>query len=737
MGTRVGKRGAFPWIWLGFTGLFAFLAAQQVGLEAQLTFGLTAIAAMLVISTFKLKGPWQHIFMALAAAVVFRYIYWRATQTLPPIDQPIDFLFGGLLFAAEVYSVAMLGLSFFIISDPIERPENPPIGAPESWPTVDVFVPSYNEDTDLVANTLAAALNMDYPRERFTVYLLDDGGTDAKCNQANQPAAMAARARRAEMQKLCADLGCEYIARKENVSAKAGNMNYALQYSTGDLIAVFDADHAPLREFLKRTVGHFQRDARLFLVQTPHFFMNPDPVERNLKTFERMPAENEMFYSVTQKGLDKWNGAFFCGSAAVLSREALTQIGGFSGISITEDAETALELHARGWNSVYVDRAMVAGLQPQTFASFIGQRSRWCQGMLQILMLKRPFMKRGLTGAQKLAYTSSPLFWLFPLSRLIFMAAPALYVFFDLRIYNASFQEFIAYTAIFLISNVLVQNAIFGRVRWPWVSELYEYVQSLYLVRSIASVVMRPTAPSFNVTAKGETLETSRISSLAAPYFIAFAALAATSGWALYRVWLEGAGNELLIVVTAWSVFNTLLAGAALGVVCERRDRRRHYRMKTSQLARLEAAGEVHDVVIDDCSMGGMQVRFTRKPERFPSSLLGLARLTLGTAPDGYGFDVDVRNVSSDDEGPRLGIAIRHAHARDYRAVAALLYGRENSLEAFRRQRQSGRRLSLGSLEFIGWSLFQIVRAGGYLLRAGRGQGRNTTVATDAKPANA
>ena len=127
-------------------------------------------------------------------------------------------------------------------------------------------------------------------------------------------------------------------------------------------------------------------------MQTPHFFVNPDPIEKNLGTFAQMPSENEMFYGTIQQGLDKWNASFFCGSAAVLRREALEQAGGFSGITITEDCETALDLHARGWNSVYVDKPLIAGLQPETFSAFIGQRSRWCRGMVQILLLKNPLL---------------------------------------------------------------------------------------------------------------------------------------------------------------------------------------------------------------------------------------------------------------------------------------------------------------------------------------------------------
>ncbi len=111
----------------------------------------------------------------------------------------------------------------------------------------------------------------------------------------------------------------------------------------------------------------------------------------------------------------------------------------------------ALELHARGWNSLYVDKPMIAGLQPETFESFIGQRSRWCRGMVQILLLKNPLFKHGLTLAQRLCYLSSSMFWLFPLSRIVFIFAPMCYIFFDMKIYVANQQEFIAYTLTYML----------------------------------------------------------------------------------------------------------------------------------------------------------------------------------------------------------------------------------------------------------------------------------------------
>lgn len=706
--------------WIGMLAFLLLIAIQPVGLTAQFTFAIIGVLFMCLVRVLRLGGIWIHMLLAVSAAIVFRYIYWRVTDTIPPISDPLNFVFGSLLLLAEIYSVGMLALSFFIVADPINRPHAAVQNRNGEAPTVDVFVPSYNEDLDIVGTTLAAAKNLDYPADKLNIYLLDDGGTDEKCNNSDPHLAAAAKARRKEMQAFCEELGVHYLTRSRNERAKAGNLNAGLERTNGDLVVVFDADHAPTTDFLQYTVGHFQKDPKLFLVQTPHFFLNPDPLERNLGTFDRMPSENEMFYSVIQKGLDKWNGTFFCGSAAVLSRAALETTAGFSGQSITEDCETALELHSRGWNSLYVDRAMIAGLQPETFSSFLGQRSRWCQGMLQILLQRKPAFRRGLSFSQRLAYTANPLFWLFPLSRLTFMIAPALFVFFDLQIYNASLQEFFAYTMFFLLSNVIVQNTIFGKVRWPWISELYEYVQSLYLVKSIASVFLNPSKPKFNVTAKGETLEHDRLSPMAMPYFLMFGFLAATTGWAFWRLFNEGFSNELLLIVSMWSVFNLIIGGISLGVVAEKRERRRHYRMSISHPAKLHLSGKQYPVQVDQCSIGGVRIRPLKGLIPFSSENCTSGQLALSNGlsdvPD-YTLNVKLRSSFSDDHGAGYGLSLEAPRAMDRRAIAALLYRDNEVIEGLRKQRQKLRSVPLSTIEFCVWVVVHVARGFGYLIR--------------------
>ena len=708
--------------WAAATIAMVALATAPIGVAAELALGVAVIAAMFVVKRVG-SGPVQrHVYLALGTLIVLRYVWWRTTETLPSTDDLVGFSAGVTLYVAEMFCVGMLFVSLFVIADPLRRPPARRL-KPEECPSVDVFVPTYNESADLIAATLAAATTMDWPADKLRVYLLDDGGTDQKRNAADPVAAAAAEARHVEMKALAAELGATYLTREKNLSAKAGNLNAALGHTSGDLVAVFDADHAPTHDFLQETVGHFSEDPRLFLVQTPHFFLNPDPIEKNLVTWTRMPSENEMFYSVIQRGLDRWNAAFFCGSAAVLRRTALEEAGGFSGISITEDCETALDLHSRGWTSRFVDKPMIAGLQPETLAQFIGQRSRWCRGMVQILLMKNPLFKRGLSMAQRVAYLSSSLFWLFPLPRLAFVLAPLLYVFFGVKLYVANVQEFIAYTVVYMIVNMLMQNHLYGRVRWPWISELYEYIQMPYLARAIGSVIMNPKKPTFNVTAKGVTTEEARLSELAAPYFILFSVLAVASVVAFQRFFADPELDDLMLVVGLWNTFNLVIAGVALGVVAERPERRRAQRLDVARKAEFVVGDAVVPVVIEDISIGGVRLR---PLGTVPAGLklagaTGTVIVETARAAEPARIRVKARRIGADDQGPVWGMQFEQLTSACYLAVADVMYGHGAVLDRFRERRRSGKSLFAGTLQFLGWAFGQSVRALGLAVRRRRG----------------
>ncbi|MCB1390993.1 MAG: glycosyltransferase, partial [Rhodobacteraceae bacterium] len=370
-------------LWLGLLVLVAGLVSVPTSIQVQATLGIAAVVAVAFLKPVAMESMVARFaMMSIASTLVLRYWAWRVTETLPPVTDVISFIPAILLFIVETYAIGVFFLSAFMTADPVKR-TLPPRVAARDLPSVDILVPSYNEPVEMLSVTLSAAKNMHYPEHKRTVVLCDDGGTDQRCNHDDPETAEKARRRRRDLIQLCNELGVMYSTRERNEHAKAGNMSAALAKLDGDLVVVFDADHVPSRDFLARTVGYFVEDPKLFLVQTPHFFLNPDPIDRNIGLRDDCPPENEMFYHLSHRGLDRWGGAFFCGSAALLRRKALDEAGGFAGDTITEDAETALGIHSRGWKSIYVDHAMIAGLQPETFVSFIQQRGRWATGMMQ------------------------------------------------------------------------------------------------------------------------------------------------------------------------------------------------------------------------------------------------------------------------------------------------------------------------------------------------------------------
>ncbi|MQB40630.1 UDP-forming cellulose synthase catalytic subunit [Rhizobium sp. ICMP 5592] len=707
-------------IWAAVSLCGIVLITLPVNLQTQLIASVVAVTFMAVIKVLKRQGTWRLVALALGTSIVLRYVYWRTTNTLPPVNQPENFIPGLLLYLAEMYNVAMLMLSLFIVATPL--PSRPVRAARvQQFPSVDVFVPSYNEDINLLANTLASAKAMDYPADKLQVWLLDDGGTLQKRNSTKVLESQAAIARHNELRQLCQELDVRYLTRERNEHAKAGNLNNGLQHSNGDLIAVFDADHAPARDFLLETVGYFEDDPKLFLVQTPHFFINPDPLERNLRTFDNMPSENEMFYGIIQRGLDKWNAAFFCGSAAVLSRKALESQNGFSGISITEDCETALALHGAGWNSIYVDRPLIAGLQPATFASFIGQRSRWAQGMMQILRFRFPLLKRGLTLPQRLCYMSSTLFWLFPFPRAIFLFAPLCYLFFDLEIFTASGSEFLAYTLAYMLVNLMMQNYLYGSFRWPWISELYEYVQMVHLLPAVISVIFNPRKPTFKVTAKDESIAVSRLSEISRPFFVIFAVQVIALLITIYRIYAEPYKADVTLVVGAWNLINLILAGCALGVVSERGERSSSRRIRVDRRSELGVNGKWHSASIEDVSVHGARLNVFNK-ELDP--LVVSTEATLRFQPYGGGdmqtLPVVVRNIHPSGDITTIGCQYVPKGAADHRLIADLVFANSDQWTQFQQGRRRNPGIIRGTIWFLGLSLYQTSRGLLYFFRGMR-----------------
>lgn len=666
------------------TALVCYLSATPVDVRSQSQLVVVTVGLLLIIRNFKRTGFLRIIFLCLAAFVVLRYLMWRTTYTVGYHDA-FSFVGALSLYLAEVYGIAMFFMSVVVNSRPIVRSPTPLPADRSELPRVDVLIPTFNEDIDLVKITLVAASAIDYPNEKLNIYLLDDGGTEEKRNHSDTAVASKAERRHGALNELCEQVGARYITRKSNENAKCGNLNNALNQINGDLILVLDADHVVTVDILEQTVGHFLDDPELFLVQTPHFFISPDPIEKNLETFLRMPSENRMFYGAIQPGLDFWQSSFFCGSAALIRRRAL-DANGFSGDTITEDAETSLKIHADGWHSRYMNYPLISGLQPQTFASFMIQRIRWAQGMIQIFVLHNPLKQKGLRIWQKISYLSNTLFWFFPFARVVFLIAPSLYLLFGLKIYNASVNELFGYTLPYLICLLLTADYLFGRVRWSLVSELYETMQSLFSLQAIIGVLVNPHAPKFAVTPKSQTTQNDFISPLAKPFywFVGFTIVAFVAGLWRYQMFVEERG--ITLVTLFWAGLNMLILVSSLGALYEHKQRRTNPRLPVSIDAEIIS---VHDresvalpVVIRDLSVGGASAIFqgpdpefsqtplllklfhpvTRKEERIPVSIVGHQSA-------GKQSDIGLRFEPEDLEQFRTIVLLVHGDSQRWRKI--------------------------------------------------------------------
>lgn len=605
-----------------YLGLFFILASAELDIVAQLVFVAASMGTMIVLRFMAPIGPLRVVFLTVALLISARYFGWRITDTIDYVD-PISLVAAIALLLAEAYGFIIAVLGAFVTVHHFRR--HLPITPLDETqaPSVDILIPSYNEDPELLEVTMLAARAIVYPgenyedpaRSRKRVYLLDDGGTIQRRNHADPEIRQAAEERYHTLRALCRKVGVTYLTRERNVGAKAGNLNAALPKVHGDYVLILDADHVPTADILQNTVPLLNENPKLFLVQTPHFFLNPDPLERNLGTFREMPSEQEMFYGVIQRGLDYWDGSFFCGSAALLRRKHLDEVGGIQGESITEDAETALELHAKGYHSAYVDKPMVAGLAPETFSAFISQRIRWAQGMIQIFLLKNPLFKKGLSITQRLCYLNSSFFWFFPMARLMFYLAPVLYLVFNVSVYNATSSEIVAYTIPHVIASLMMADYLYRRVRWLFISELYELVQSVFCFRGLLKVFANPRAPEFVVTPKGEVTDRDYISPLAGWFYVIFFAAVLAQAFGIQRAVVGGPQSDILWAVLTWNFFNIMLALGAIGVVYERLQRRTAMRAERRYGGYLKIGNYRYPFETLDVSVSGARLTVSNLPE--------------------------------------------------------------------------------------------------------------------------
>jgi cellulose synthase (UDP-forming) len=524
------------------------------------------------------------------------YLTWRVGWSGEGAN-PIAF---AMLLATEVYGLYALAiLAWFSWS-------RPPMQRPAVTPgrKVDVYVCTYDEPAEVVMATLAGCRALTYPH---TTYLLDDG-------------------RRAEMRELAELAGAEYLTRPDNSHAKAGNLNAALPRTDGDLVFVLDADHVPMPDALDALVGYFD-DERMAIVQTPHDFFNHDSVQH----YNVSRHEQSLFYRVICPGKDRHGAAYWCGSAALISRPALLEIGGVATETIAEDFHTTIRLQRYGWRTRYHDEVLVQGLAPHDLDGYLLQRDRWARGNLAVFRLpESPLRAKTLNPIQRLSFLASLLAYLAPPMRLLLLLTLGVVLWTGELPMKISVAALAALWVPYLLLNLSAGAALArGYMRVPE-SAHYELLTMEIYARALRCAVI-PGKTAFKVTPK-QGRDGGGLDAVRKLHLVLFCTVLLGVGTLMRLLDLAGVGplpdlpGIAAIVVPCLGLFELRRLLATTFAVGRRRQRRLVYRFEGDAPASLYSAETYTTARLVDASAAGLGMVATAAVEvgSRPAVLLAL-----------------------------------------------------------------------------------------------------------------
>jgi cellulose synthase (UDP-forming) len=504
------------------------------------------------------------------------YLTWRVGWSGEGAN-PIAF---AMLLATEVYGLyALAVLTWFSWS-------RPPAKRPPATPgrAVDVYVCTYDEPVEVVMATLAGCRALTYPH---TTYLLDDG-------------------RRPEMEELAERADARYLTRPDNSHAKAGNLNAALPRTEGDLVLVLDADHVPMPDALDALVGYFDEE-RMAIVQTPHDFFNHDSVQHYVVGRH----EQSLFYRVVCPGKDRHGAAYWCGSAALLNRHALLDIGGVATETIAEDFHTTIRLLRHGWQTRYHDEVLVQGLAPHDLDGYLLQRDRWARGNLAVFTLpESPLRAKTLSPLQRLSFLASLLAYLAPPMRLLLLLTLGLVLWTGELPMKVSV---VALAALWLPAVALNLGAgaalARGYMRIPETAH-YELLTMEIYTRALRCAV-RPGKTRFKVTPK-QGRDRGGTAALRKLHLVLFCTVLVATGTAMRLLDLAGVGplpdmpGIAAVIVSGLGLFELRRLLATTFAVGRRRQRRLVYRFEGDAEANVYSGEAVTPARLVDASASGL-----------------------------------------------------------------------------------------------------------------------------------
>jgi cellulose synthase (UDP-forming) len=176
-------------------------------------------------------------------------------------------------------------------------------------------------------------------------------------------------------------------------------------------------------------------------------------------------------------------------------------------------------------------------------------------------------------------------------------------------------------------------------------------------------------------------------------------------------------------VVGGWNLLNLIIAGCALGVVSERKDRASSRRFRVRRRCELGFDDNWYPASIEDVSVGGLRLQAFG---RDLSALRQDAHAEIRFQPHGGGADlvhlpIRVRSIETSGDIATLGCQYQPQNALDRSSIADLLFANSAQWEEFQRGRRRNPGLIRGTIWFLGLAMYQMSRGLLYLFRGLRG----------------
>lgn len=299
--------------------------------------------------------------------------------------------------------------------------------------TVDIFTTfCKGEPYEMIVETLEALQAITYPH---TTYL---------CDEADD----------AYLKEVCKKLGVKHITRIEKIDAKAGNINNALKYSNGELCLVLDPDHVAPPNFLDEVVAYFDNPAIGFVQVVQAYYNQADGW-----VAKGAAQQTYHFYGPMMMTMNKYGTVPAIGANCVFRRTALESIGGHAA-GLAEDMHTAMQLHAKGWKSVFVPSMLTRGLVPSTLSAYYKQQLKWSRGVFELLFITYPTLFKQFSLRQKIHYGTIPLFYLSGLIFSINLFLPVFSLFTQEFPVKIDFSTFSLHTFPFVLSIILIRHYV-------------------------------------------------------------------------------------------------------------------------------------------------------------------------------------------------------------------------------------------------------------------------------------